>query len=67
MEKKGIDKELKGARIAILILGIVSWFLMVFSEYGDEAFRFSLISIFLGITIFMYAVITFLLKYPNNR
>ena len=67
MEKKGIDKELKGARIAILILGIVSWFLMVFSEYGDEAFRFSLISIFVGITIFMYAVITFLLKYPNNR
>ena len=67
MEKKGIDKELKGARIAILILGIVSWFLMVFSEYGDEAFRFSLISIFVGITIFMYAVITFLLKYPNNK
>ena len=67
MEKKAVERELKGARIAILIFGTVSWFLMVFSEYGDEAFRFSLISLFLGITIFMYAVITFLLKYPNNK
>jgi hypothetical protein len=67
MEKKFVERELKGARVAIVIAGILSWLLMVFSEYGDEAFRFSLISIFLGITIFMYAVITFLLKYPNNK
>jgi len=67
MEKKVVERELKSARWGILILGIISWILMVFSEYGDKEFRFSLIAIIVSITIFMYAVITFLLKYPNDK
>ncbi len=67
MEKKAIERELKSAKWAILIFGILSWVLMIFSAYADKEFRFSLISLILGITIFMYAVITFLLKYPNDK
>ena len=67
MEKKGVQRELKSARWGVVILGITSWILMVFSEYGDKAFRFSLIGFIGGITIFMYAVITFLLYYPNDK
>jgi len=67
MEKKAVERELKGARVAILIAGIVSWFLMVFSEYADKEFRFSLIFLIAEITIFMYAVTTFLLNTLSNK
>ena len=67
MEKKVVERELKSARWGILLLGILSWGLMVFSEYGDKEFRFSLIAIIVSFTIFMYAVITFLLKYATDK
>jgi hypothetical protein len=67
MEKKAFEMELKGSRVAILITGIVSWVFMVFSEYGDKAFRWSLIALIVGITIFMYGVTTFLLYSISNK
>jgi hypothetical protein len=67
MEKKFVERELKVARAGIIILGILSWFFMLFSEYGDKTFRWALISIIVGITLFMYAVITFLLYSLSNK
>jgi len=65
--EKALERELKGARVAVLIAGILSWAFMVFSEFADKEFRFSLIALIVGITIFMYAVITFLLTYQNDK
>jgi hypothetical protein len=67
MEKKFVERELKGVRLGIIIVGILSWLFMIFSEYGDKAFRWSLISIIVGITLFMYAVITSLLYSLSNK
>lgn len=67
MEKKEIDKQLKGARWIILLFGILSWFFMVFSEYGDELFRWSLMFLIAGITFFMFIVTTFIAYILSNK
>jgi len=67
MEKKTVERELKGARWGIVILGILSWWAMVFSEYGDETFRYSLVFLIGGITIFMFAVTTFIAYFLSNK
>lgn len=66
MEKK-LERQFKSARWAILLLGILSWWAMVFSEYGDELFRFSLIFLIGAITIFMFEVITFIVSFRSNQ
>jgi hypothetical protein len=60
VEKNDKKKRYRGASAGILLTGLMSWFLMVFSEFGDLAFRFSLISLFVGITIFMYEMTHFI-------
>ena len=67
MEKKAVERELKVARVTILIAGIISLAIMAFSEYADRTFRFSLAFLIVGITIFMYAVTTFLLYTLSNK
>jgi len=67
MEKKAVERELKGGRWAILLAGILSLVFMVFSEYGDKAFRWSLIFFIVGITIGMFEVTTFLLYFLSNK
>ena len=67
MEKKRIDTQLKGARWVILLFGIISWFCMVFSDYGDEALRWSLMFLIAGVTFFMFVVTTFIAYFLSNK
>ena len=67
MEKKEINTQLYGARWAILFAGIVSLCLMTISEYGDAAFRWSLIFLMFGIIFFMFVVTSFIAYFLSDN